>query len=303
MSPSMLTILTLAGCSEECGLYNDRTQRLSLYPQESQEVAIRVVTRKLDNLVVEAEGPVEAVFDNGLTKVNGPVDETQFALTITCLTPGTGKVTVSDVHDRGSTDCSTLYEVTCLEGGTTTTETVTTTETTTPTVTTTPTEIPPGETDCTLDVDGCVVSDGTACSIALDTPLTTDRATVTVAGTAVGGAASSAIDVGLFTAVDLYSAQGPICSVYRDDVYVIRNLLDVDRLILNDDDLSAPAGEVSIGIGCTVDNAVGTIAMDTTIANTSAPPLEAAGMSPASDDLVIVTLWNTRVCEVSVQQD
>jgi len=253
----------------------------------------------VDVRMMEAPNSVVAIFLDGHNQADGPLNEDSIGVAFTCLEPGVEqKVTVYNKEENSKSKwCGIEYFITC-------TETQTPTETITETVTETatePTSIPPGDTDCVVDSDGCLVEDGSGygCNIVLDEPLESDSATLTVTGTVEDGIGISLIEAMLYASFDpYYGTYGPGCKVSYDDAVIVDNGYSLlDSVVFPE--ASKPR---NFTITCRVDRATGTIWMEGSVTNADPIALEASGLSPTSEDQIVLGVRGSRICGASLTQ-
>lgn len=207
-------------------------------------------------------------------------------LTITCAVfPGEGTVTLSPASSR----CEVTVDVQCVPSF----------EETTP-----PISLPPYATDCQTDEDGCVSTDDTTCHITLDQRLTNDFVRVLVAGTMQNAPGIGVLEVGAFTYVDKLSTAGPGGGVTRSGDTLTRSVYDEYSFSPAATDSVEVASEpVDVSITSTVDQADGTIRLETDIPGVETEPLEATAAAPSEDDQVVITLKQARVCGITVEEE
>ena len=290
----LMLVALLWGCgprlSKDCPFPPRTLETVMLHVGESALVDVYVHKSGAGKVDLTAQGsPIDASFADGSSTVGDDHPGGPVQVKVTCTIEGMSNIFLTY---RGEDDCQTILPVLCSSP----TNTTTITSTSRP-----PSTIPPGSTDCTVDADGCLVDDGSGCGIELDEALTGDSATLTVTGSVQAGPALSLISSMLFAYIDTYygGVYGPGCKVDPDEATIV----DEGFIFVNSADLPPePSGTRDVVITCAVDNGLGTVQMDTQLADTQVISIDGDGLFPSSETTAYVGVRGGRVCGIELQQ-
>ncbi len=156
--------------------------------------------------------------------------------------------------------------------------------------------IPPNTTDCTVDVDGCVVGGSSTCAVVMDGALAASTAHVHIEGSLLDTPAPSAIGITAYAATNGYEWTGYTCKVGEGELH----LNDVKGSAVASHTWTAPTGEDPVSLDASFDTGATSGTCTVTAAGAPTTPLQSSAMGTSTLDPMVVTLWNAKVCWIGV---